>query len=139
MGGILAAAEPIISKLLAFIPDPQQKAAAQLALFQAQQAGEFKELDAQVALAGQQADIDKAEAQSSDRLQHWRGAAGWVCVAGLAWTFVGFPVLSCLLAATGHMPKGGLPVLDNAQLWQLTAGMLGLGGWHVYGQVRGVK
>ena len=45
---ILDIAGPIIEKVLSFIPDPQMKAKAQLDLFLANQAGEFKEIDAEL-------------------------------------------------------------------------------------------
>ena len=38
-------------------------------------------LPAWLALLQTQTDIDKAEAQSSDPHQHWRGGLGWGCVA----------------------------------------------------------
>ncbi|MGH9483748.1 MAG: 3TM-type holin, partial [Terriglobales bacterium] len=62
--GLLDLLGPVIGKLLAFIPDPAQKAAAQLALLQANQAGEFKEIDAAVAASAQQNAVNAAEAAS---------------------------------------------------------------------------
>src|SRR5690348_10496059 len=46
--------------------------------------------------------VDKAEAQSTDPLQHWRGGAGWVCVAALDWSFVLEPFFGFALVASGH-------------------------------------
>ena len=80
-------------------------------------------------------DIDKAEAQSSDPLQHWRGGLGWVCVAGYAWNFVGGPLTNAVAAALGHPLN--LPSLDIGPLATLTLGMLGLGGLHVAERVNG--
>ena len=84
-----------------------------------------------------QTDIDKAEAASSDPLQHWRGGMGWVCVAGFAYNFIIEPIVVTLAAVVGH-PLALAP-LDIAQLTTLTAGMLGLAGAHVVGQINGVK
>lgn len=134
MWNLLGFAQPIIDKLLAFIPDPAEKAKAQLALFQAQQAGEFKEIDAQIALAGQQAAVDKAEAQSHDPLQHWRGGLGWVCSFAYGYAFVLQPLIQAGAALAGHPVK--LPELDLGQLSTLTLGMLGLGGLHVAERIK---
>lgn len=92
-------------------------------------------LAATLALIQAQTDIDKAEAQSTDPLQHWRGGLGWVCVAGYGWNFVVQPLLlaGCAIA---HYPVQ-LPILNIAELSTLTLGMLGLGGMHVYQQVNG--
>ncbi len=126
---ILGFAKPIIDRLLAFIPDPQQKAAAQLALFQAQQTGEFKELDAQVALAGQQASIDQAEAKSESPMErNWRPFIGWTCGVALVFDFVLRPLLSWASAGWWHIPAP--PELDTATLMPLLFGMLGLGTMH---------
>jgi len=90
---------------------------------------ERNQLAAALALINQQTDIDKAEAQSSDPLQHWRGGLGWVCVAGYAYSFVLQPLLHPLIS-------GMLP-LDIGPLATLTAGMLGLGGLHVAERLKG--
>lgn len=120
IGTALSAVDDLVGK---FFPDKTAVEKAQIsAAFQAYQA---------------QTDIDKAEAQSSDPLQHWRGGMGWVCVAGYAWVFVIQPVLSAILAAWGSHVV--LPVIDIGPLATLTAGMLGLGALHVTGQVNGVK
>ncbi|MGH8323467.1 MAG: hypothetical protein ACRETD_06665, partial [Steroidobacteraceae bacterium] len=68
-------------------------------------------------------------------LQHWRGGMGWVCVAGYAYNFVLRPLIGagCVIA---HHPVE-LPSLDLTELSVITAGMLGLGGMHVYQQVKG--
>jgi hypothetical protein len=86
------------------------------------------------ALQGQM-DIDKAEAQSSDPLQHWRGGLGWVCVFGYAWTFALSPIGEFVFIAIGHPIT--LPHLDIGQLATLTLGMLGLGGLHVAERLKG--
>ena len=92
-------------------------------------------LAASLALIQTQTDIDKAEAQSRDPLQHWRGGLGWVCVAGYAWNFVGGPLTNAMAAAVEHPLN--LPSLDIGPLATLTLGMLGLGGLHVAERVNG--
>src|SRR6266852_9497322 len=54
---------------------------------------ETQKLSVALALVQSQTDIDKAEAQSQDPLQHWRGGMGWVCVAGYCYNFLVQPLL----------------------------------------------
>lgn len=86
---------------------------------------------AQIAAAVQavsaQTNIDQAEAQSSDPLQHWRGGLGWVCVVAYLNNFVLVPWAQAFHVA--------VPLLNVESLSTLTLGMLGLGGMHVYQQV----
>ena len=82
-----------------------------------------------------QTDIDKAEAQSSDPLQHWRGGLGWVCTLAYLFDFVLQPLLVSVSALAGH--PIGLARLDLSELSTLTLGMLGLGGLHVVERVNG--
>ena len=102
-------------------PDKSQQEQQELA-------GMFQQLTAQT-------DIDKAEAQSTDPLQHWRGGLGWVCTAAYAWNFVLNPLLSAISTLAGNPVV--LPNLDIGPLSTLTLGMLGLGGLHVVERVKG--
>ncbi len=96
---------------------------------------EKAQLAAALSLIQSQTDIDKAEAQSSDPLQHWRGGLGWVCVAGYAWNFVLQPLINAGAAIAGHPVS--LPGLDIGPLATLTLAMLGLGGLHVAERIKG--
>lgn len=117
-------------------PDPNQKAQAQLALIQAQQAGEFKELEAQLQLAKGQTDTNLAEAANPKLfISGWRPAVGWVCVIGLTYTFLLQPLLSWY-SAIGKFPVP--PVLDTGTLMTLLAGMLGLGVMRTTEKMSGV-
>ena len=98
---------------------------------------EKSKLSAIVGLLSAQTDIDKAEAQSSDPLQHWRGGLGWVCVAGYAYNFVIEPLAVAGAALVGHPVN--LPPLDLGQLATLTLGMLGLGTLHVTERIKGAS
>jgi hypothetical protein len=84
-----------------------------------------------------QTDIDKAEALSSDPLQHWRGGLGWVCTAAYAFNFVVQPLLTSISAIAGHPIT--ISTLDIGPLSTLTLGMLGLGGLHVVERVKGAS
>ncbi len=85
---------------------------------------ERAQIAASLALIQAQTDIDKAEASSSDPLQHWRGGLGWVCTLAYLNNFIIAPYA---IAYGMHVP-----LIDTATLGELTAGMLGLGGMHVY-------
>ena len=88
---------------------------------------EKAQLAAAVQMVSAQTNIDQAEAQSTDPLQHWRGGLGWVCVAAYLNNFVLVP-----WAQAFHLT---VPLLNVESLSTLTLGMLGLGGMHVYQQV----
>lgn len=90
---------------------------------------------AALAVLQSQTDIDKAEAQSGDPLQHWRGALGWVCACGYAYNFVLQPLIVNIADIAGR--PLGLHPLEIGPLVTLTLGMLGLGGLHVAERVKG--
>lgn|GEM_PF-607877 len=111
-------------------PDPTQAAAAKLQLLQFQQTGELAQITGQM-------QINQAEAQSTDPLQHWRGGMGWVCVAGYAWNFVLQPLTNAIAQFAGHPVN--LPPMELSELSTLTLGMLGLGGLHVAERIKGAS
>lgn len=121
--GIGTAAEAAKSIIGMFFPDKTESEKNQLA--------------ASLALITAQTDINKAEAQSSDPLQHWRGGLGWVCVFGYFWNFVGQPMILDVGAALGQVIV--LHQLDASALYTLTAGMLGIGGLHVAERIKGAS
>lgn len=88
---------------------------------------ERSKIAAAFAMLQGQLDINKTEAASPDPLEHWRGAMGWVCALSYFNNFI--------LVPWGTALGLHFPVLDLGQLSMLTAGMLGLGGMHVYQQV----
>ncbi|TKD32608.1 holin family protein [Azotobacter chroococcum] len=123
-----AALLPTIAGLLdRLIPDPEQKAAAQLELLRLQQEGAFRDLDAALQVNLAQAKINEVEAASQSGFQAgWRPLAGYVCVAGLAYEFLVRPLLPWLLTVSGSADVPPLPSLDEV-LFELVFGMLGLG------------
>jgi hypothetical protein len=89
-----------------------------------------------------QIDVDKAEASSSDPLQHWRGALGWVCASAYAWHFILSPLFTYVMIFIYDyygIKIPALPVLDMGSLSTLTMGMLGLGAMHTYQEVNNAK
>jgi hypothetical protein len=98
-------------------------------------AEEQQQMAAALAMVQGQMNVDQAEAQSSDPLQHWRGGLGWVCTFGYFWNFVGQPIVNAVAIGIGHPLS--LPPMDIGPLATLTLGMLGLGGLHVAERIKG--
>ena len=130
---------PTIAKVIdKLIPDPQAKAQAQLDLLKLQQAGEFKELDAELALKLEQIKVNAIEAQSPDFFRGgWRPFVGWVCGTGLAVQFLVAPLASWAAAFYGHAIA--FPSLDMGTLMTLLGGLLGLGGMRTAEKIQGIK
>ena len=130
---------PTIAKVIdKLIPDPTAKAQAQLDLLKLQQAGEFKELDADLALKLEQIKVNAIEAQSPDFFRGgWRPFVGWVCGTGLAVQFLVAPVASWAAALLGHAVA--FPSLDMGTLLTLLGGLLGLGTMRTAEKFKGVS
>lgn len=131
---LIPAVTSIIDKV---IPDPQAAADAKLKALDIAQRGEFAELQAAVDLAKGQMSINKEEAASPSFFRGgWRPATGWVCVAGLGYTFLLRPLLPWLASVAGlSVPE--LPPLDTDELMALLTGMLGLGGYRTVERIKG--
>jgi hypothetical protein len=114
--------------------DPEAKARAQTQAFEVLTNGSFAEKAGQ-ALALAQVDVNKAEAQAGTFRGGWRPFIGWTCGAALAVQFVAGPLLEWGCAAAGHQVPP-LPKLDGV-LWELLAGMLGLGALRTLEKVKG--
>lgn len=133
VGSLIEAGMKILDKV---IPDPQAKLEAQYKLLALQQAGEFKEIDAQLQMAQGQMDINKIEAGSTSLfVSGWRPAVGWVCVAIFAANYIGVPLLSWLSPLLGVPPP---PRLDLGEVLPVLLGMLGLGGLRTAEKMKGV-
>lgn len=116
---------PVFKIIDKIIPDPAAKAELQFKILKLNQDGEFKTIDAELAIAQSQAAINLEEAKSDNLFKSgWRPAVGWVCVIGLLYTYLGQP----LLAWYGNAKGVGIPPsLDLSDLLILLGGMLGLG------------
>jgi hypothetical protein len=101
-----------------------------------------KRIDQETDLA--QVEVNKIEAASpSVFVSGWRPAVGWVGVLGLAYQFLGYPLMQWLWAfGQGYdiIPKGlnPPPDLDVEQLMTLLAGLLGFGGMRSFEKHKGV-
>jgi len=112
-------------------PDPAAKAAAQVALLTAQNAGVLKELDDQF-----QTNIEQIKANAVSEAKpgmSFRDGAGWVCVIGFAVATLKSPIeWVCSLA--GHPVM--LPSVDQSTTVPMLFALLGIGGMHVYEKVQ---
>lgn len=137
MAPLLAALLPSIGSILdKIIPDPAAAAEAKLKAIELAQKGELAALDADVRLAMGQMEINKAEASTDAYRGGWRPFCGWVCGAGLAYTFVLRPVLPWLVSIFGaNVPD--MPPIDTDTLLYLLMGMLGLGGLRSFERIKG--
>lgn len=134
LGALIAKGVDIIGR---FIPDPQEKAKAQLELMQIQQASEFKEIEARLQEQQMQSDINRQEAaHASIWVAGWRPFIGWVCGAGLALQFILFPMVFWI----GQMADVAIimPQLPFEMIMTMLGGMLGIGSMHTYEKVKGV-
>ena len=132
IGGLIDAGLKGLDRVL---PDPAQKAAAQLELLKLQQAGEFRVLEADLQLALAQTKINEVEAASPDLFKSgWRPGAGWICVLGLAYQFLAQPLLAWGSTIQGYPAP---PVLQLGDLYGLLFGMLGLGAYRSVERVKG--
>jgi hypothetical protein len=98
---------------------------------------EKQQMIAAVSLVQGQIEVNRAEATNpSIFVAGWRPAVGWVCAAAFGYQFVVRPLLAFGFVASGHLLPD-LPGIDG-QLWELLAGMLGLGGLRSFEKVKGV-
>lgn len=131
-GIFLDAAFKVLDKI---IPDPEKKAAAQLEVLKLQQAGEFKEIETNLALAQGQVDINKIEAASESLFKSgWRPFVGWVCGIAFAMKYMGGPV--AFMIAQFFDKHVELPPIDMLEMMPLLFGMLGLGAYRTYEKTR---
>lgn len=128
---------PVMDIVNKLIPDPAQKAQAQLELLQLQQNAQFKEIDAQLQAAQQQTDTNKVEAGNQSLfVAGWRPFVGWVCGAGLAYQYLVAPLFGWF-ALIVHWPTP--PELDLQTLITLLGGMLGFGYMRTKEKMSGVS
>jgi len=103
---------------------------------------EEKRIDQTTDLA--QVEVNKIEASSNSIfVAGWRPAVGWVGVLGLAYQFLGYPLMQWLwsfLQGVDIIPKGLQPPpdLQTDQLMVLLSGLLGFGGMRSFEKSKGV-
>ena len=131
----LLALIPLIGDVLdKVLPDAQASANAKVELMRIAQTGELAQLNADTSLALGQIETNKAEAASGKAGALWRPGAGWVCVAGMGYTFLAQPLLAWLSAIQGWPVP---PIINTDTLLFLVTGMLGLGGYRSIERIKG--
>lgn len=108
-------------------PDPTKAAEAKIAILQAEQAGAFKEMDAQMQLNIEQIKANAAEAAQPGF--HFRDGAGWVCVVSFAVAALKSPI-EWASVLVGHPVT--LPSVDQTTTIPMLFALLGIGGMHLY-------
>lgn len=123
VSAILGVGSKLIDRLW---PNPEQRDAAKLKLFELQQTGELAVLAAETDLAKAQIATNQEEARSSKLfVSGWRPFIGWVCGTAFAYAYVIQPLLVFALAVRGH--KLDLPQIEFGEMSAVLFGMLGLG------------
>lgn len=121
---------PILGKLVDRIPDPNARA-------EAKEQAEAELLSVISANIQGQLEINKAEAQhKSVFVAGWRPFIGWVCGLGLAWQFLGEPIVSWIIAY--QQIDIVLPSIASDHLMELTLGMLGIAGLRSFEKLKHV-
>lgn len=124
LDGLFGLAGKVFDKIF---PNPAEANAAKLKLFEMQQSGELKVLEAETTLALGQISINKAEAESPDFFRGgWRPFIGWVCGLGLFYQFLLRPLLTFVLMVFETKVQT-MPALELDTLMTLLFGILGLG------------
>jgi len=128
---------PLIGTVLEkLLPDPQAQAAAKLKLIELEQAGDLKELDAAVQRDLAQIALNTKEAESPSLFKSgWRPSVGWICVAGLAYSTIVYPLLTWMAVVYNITPP---PNLSVEVLMPILLGMLGLGGMRSFEKFKGI-
>lgn len=132
---------PVIASILPdlldrVLPDPAQANEAKLRVLELAQKGDLAAMDADMRLALGQMEINKAEASTDLFRGGWRPACGWVCAAGLAYTFLLRPILPWVAGLFGSN-VAPMPDIDTDTLMVLLTGMLGLGGLRTVERIKG--
>lgn len=92
-----------------------------------------------------QVDLNKIDAQSGSLFKSgWRPAVGWICVAGLALTFLVRPLLPwvCQVGALMFGMESVVPPIPDipmGDLLTLLMGLLGLGTMRSVEKIKGVR
>lgn len=134
LGAVFNLGTTIIDK---FWPDKVEAERVKIELFKMTQAGEFKELEAELAKAKMQVDVNIAEANSGSNFRGgWRPFAGWVCGLGMLYSVLLQPLITGLIRAFAvGMTAFSMPDVDTSVLMTLLLGMLGLGGYRTFERV----
>jgi len=86
-----------------------------------------------------QAEMTKVEAQHrSTFVAGWRPFLGWICGVGLAFSFVGNPIIQWVTCIIGDKCISG-PVMPLEHIMTLVTALLGLGGLRTIEKLNGIS
>lgn len=126
LGPILDIGRSILDR---FIPDPAEKAEAEMELVRMAADGELKQVIAQL-------EINAREAMSpSVWVSGWRPAFGWCGCLGFLYAAMAQPLLAWASAVKGWPTP---PELNMDLLWVVITGMLGIGGLRTFEKTKQV-
>lgn len=126
LGTILDVGKTILDR---FVPDPAQKAAAEMELIKMAADGELKQVIAQL-------EINAREAQhQSIWVSGWRPFFGWAGGAGFVYSTIVQPLLAWYGSVKGWPEP---PALNIDLLWVVITGLLGIGGLRTLEKVKRV-
>lgn len=126
LGPVLQVGKSLLDR---FIPDPAQKAAAELEFIKMAAEGELKQVVAQLEINAKEA------GHTSVWVAGWRPGFGWCGCVGFFYATVAQPLLAWLSRIKGWPEP---PVLDTDLLMVVVSGMLCIGGYRTFEKLRKV-
>ena len=126
LGGIFDLGKSLIDR---FVPDPAEKAKAEMEMLRMAADGELKQVIAQLEINAREA------AHPSIFVAGWRPFFGWSGGIGFIYATILQPALAWLAAIKGWPAP---PSLNLDLLWVVITGMLGIGGLRTFEKAKGV-
>lgn len=125
-------------------PDKTKQEEFKAQLAQAQLAGSLKEIEDAWANAGQQIEVNKVEAASTNLfIAGWRPFIGWIGGCAYGWTFIVQPMLTWAVltfgSAAARVAVVTMPHLDMGPIGTMTMGLLGLVGARTFEKWSGTE
>ncbi len=136
---------PVLDKVLdRVIPDKSSRDKAKNELAMLRENGELEAMRLEFQALNAQAEINKADAQSGNWWQSgWRPAAGWICVAGMGYSYLLQPLLPWALQVLSKLAGSSitvpvLPDIQSGELMALMFSLLGVAGIRSFDKIKGV-
>jgi hypothetical protein len=127
LGPIFEIGKTLLDK---FIPDPAEKAKAEMEMLRMAADGELKQVIAQLEINAREA------THPSVFVAGWRPAFGWAGAAGFLYATVIQPIIVWYGTAKGWPAP---PSINIDLLWVVITGMLGIGGLRTFEKSKGVS
>ena len=118
-------ARKVMDVIARYVPDPEQQAEATQAVLSVMQQSDAAQVE-----------VNKIEAQHASLfVAGWRPALGWLGAGGVAYVWVGWPMLTWASENFGWIAP---PQLDLGELMTLLFGLLGLAAYRTWEKTAGV-